>query len=178
MSDAFNFWYSRAFDLETRMTNPGHKQDCWGAWLAALDQLRADLENTTTEFKILEECNDKTYQQPDPANMENTMTEFRILEEYDEPFTEPPVPGAEQRAYVITDVRTVDDPSKLLYHEPWYDRGTNHRVVKGYICRDLCEKLAWFVKIPDIVAFVREHGPCTFSVDFFDRPQVRFRDDG
>lgn len=101
--------------------------------------------------------------------------EFRIIDSYSEPFTKPPVPGALQRSVTVHDVRSVGDPSELLFREAWYEHGTNHRVVKGCICRDCGEKLEWFVEISDIMAFVREHGPCTLGVDFFDQPWIRIQ---
>lgn len=103
------------------------------------------------------------------------MSEFKIIDNYDKPFTEPPVPGAFQRLETIVDVREVDDPSKLRHPDPWYNHGTNHRVVKGFICRDVDERPAWFVEIPDLLTFVREHGNCVVSVDFFDQPRIRIQ---
>ena len=102
-------------------------------------------------------------------------TEFRIIDNYNTPFVEPPVPGAVQRSVTIHDVRNVGDPSELLFREGWYDHGTNHRLVKGCICRDYGTGLEWFVEIPDIMVFVREHGPCEVGIDFFDQPQIRIR---
>lgn len=98
------------------------------------------------------------------------VTEYRIA---DNPFSEPPVPGAVQRTITVHDVRNVDDPNKLAFREAWYEHGTNHRVIKGCIWRDMGEELAWFIEIPDIAAFVREHGSCLTWVDFFDQPWVR-----
>jgi hypothetical protein len=57
-----------------------------------------------------------------------------------------------KEAYLIdgftTDERTVKDPSKLNCgaKDTWYTEGLNHRVVRGYICRDFPTKL-WVVDI-------------------------------
>lgn len=65
------------------------------------------------------------------------------------------------------DVRGVDDPRKIPENAgtegDWYRRGTNHRVENGRIMRDLGELSVWAVEVPDIQAFVTEHGPCVIS---------------
>ena len=98
---------------------------------------------------------------------------YQIIESYDFPYMAAPVPGAFQETVPVVDVRNVDTPDKLVFAEDWHSRGSNHRVHKGCICRDMGHETVWFVYIPDILTFIRLHGACTLSVDFFDQPQIQ-----
>jgi hypothetical protein len=44
--DAFNEWYRKYFGLEMAMTDPGHRQDLWAAWSAAMEWV---IDEATTE---------------------------------------------------------------------------------------------------------------------------------
>lgn len=64
----------------------------------------------------------------------------------------------------------VDDPKKVPCHGGkdgwWYEKGTNHRVDKGMICRDLGVKDMWAVIIFDMQEFVDRHvGVCVVGRD-------------
>lgn len=60
---------------------------------------------------------------------------------------EPPCDGAYQIRVTRVDRRLTDDPKKVPSgrgtDEWWYDRGTNHRVEDGCICRDLGVDTLW-----------------------------------
>lgn len=69
------------------------------------------------------------------------------------------------------DVRTVDDPAKLLAYKGksdwWYGKGANHRVVNGRIERDLpLHQDYWFCwaieieTLDELSQFIRQHGAC------------------
>ncbi len=69
------------------------------------------------------------------------------------------------------DERTTSDPQKV---QGWYKNGENHRMVNGHICRDFFRP-AWFVEVPDLVEFVREHGTIVLSLDG-DFPEIEIYD--
>jgi len=63
------------------------------------------------------------------------------------------------------DIRNVDDPSKLAREAvPWYDKGTNHRLIGNRIARDL-ESNTWeyYAVIPDLKTFLVECDPDDLS---------------
>lgn len=69
----------------------------------------------------------------------------------------------EIRTYV--DVRTVDNPKKIIAHRGtdggWYDKGTNHRVHNGHIMRDREEETIYTIKIDsleELINFCRDCG--------------------
>lgn len=70
---------------------------------------------------------------------------------------------------VVVDMRNCDDPKKIPHNKgtdgDWYERGTNHRVVDGCICRDLGITNAWFVRIDSITEFVKKYGQCVVYID-------------
>lgn len=80
----------------------------------------------------------------------------------------PPVTGASIYEFATTDSRSVDDPRKVPAYKGddkwWYADGANHRVENGMICRDFFHK-AFFVEVPDLLEFVRQHGRCMIDID-------------
>lgn len=89
---------------------------------------------------------------------------------------------------LIIDRRFVDDPKKLPCNKgtdgdwfrtegDWFIRGTNHRIENGCICRDLEWEAGWFVEIPDVMDFVRQHGDCVVSIDDDGYESIEIYDD-
>lgn len=67
-----------------------------------------------------------------------------------------PCAGAIKEEFVRIERRTVDDPAKLNRardREEWFERGRNHRVIKGEIARDFDDE-AWFVELADLDALI------------------------
>jgi len=81
----------------------------------------------------------------------------------------------------VVDVRVFDDPKKIPAHKgtdgDWYTRGRNHRIVDGYICRDLEPMDSWCVYIDDIMDFVRQHGECVISITSGGLNKIEIYDD-
>jgi hypothetical protein len=73
----------------------------------------------------------------------------------------PPCSGATVENYLHVDRRTTNDPAKIKRYggktEWWYSDGTDHRVERGQIARNL-PRQRWIVEIDDIVAFAQKHG--------------------
>lgn len=80
-----------------------------------------------------------------------------------------PCPEAFEVVIVHVDTRSSDDPRKIPAFNgtdgDWYTSGSNHRVVKGKIKRDIGFKSVWAVEITDIQAFVDKHGECVLERD-------------
>jgi len=80
----------------------------------------------------------------------------------------PPVPNATWEESKVVDARAfksfADYDSMLGKHGKWLSRGENHRVTKGGIARDLKEH-SWVLDVPDVWAFVREHGRSVVAID-------------
>lgn len=91
-------------------------------------------------------------------------------------YNEKPCEGAYKVLVTIVDRRTVDCPSKLKYESNWYERGTNHRVENGKICRDLGKEEEWEVEIPDLLEFVKKHERCILRIEE-GRPSIEIYDD-
>ena len=68
-------------------------------------------------------------------------------------------------SYTIIDTRSVDDPSKIQVradtpHDWWYKKGKNHRIIDGWITRDL-DYSDWFIDInslEDLVNLQKKYG--------------------
>lgn len=75
---------------------------------------------------------------------------------------EKPCDEAYKVELMLVDCRPVDDPKKIPINNgtdgDWYERGTNHRVVNGRICRDLYWYQEWAVDVEDIMDFVDKYG--------------------
>lgn len=77
----------------------------------------------------------------------------------------PPCDGAKWMPFTRVDIRTVDDPTKILAYKDqdpawWYQEGSNHRVVDGKIMRDFPAK-GWFIKInslKELIEFQAKYG--------------------
>ena len=75
-----------------------------------------------------------------------------------------PCEEAQLEDYIDVDVRTNNDPKKVpaYYGDDtwWYSKGTNHRLVKGQICRDFVRK-GYFIDIDtidELMSFIDRHG--------------------
>jgi hypothetical protein len=95
---------------------------------------------------------------------------FRVFRTSETRFSPNKAPCLEATACqcVKVDRRSVSDPSKVVRndaHAWWYEKGSNHRIEKGQICRDVGYSQAWFVELTDVMEFVREYGECVLSVD-------------
>lgn len=79
------------------------------------------------------------------------------------------------------DRRNCDDPKKIPAHKgtdgDWYQRGTNHRVENGTICRDLGWQREWFVRLDDVMAFVDKYGECVVGRDHRGFATIEIYDD-
>lgn len=93
----------------------------------------------------------------------------------------PPVDGAVLFETQVIDRRNVDDPKKIPAHRgtdgDWWDRGENHRVENGMICRDMGWRLEWFIELADVMEFVRQHGQCVVSIDNDGHESIEVYDD-
>lgn len=93
---------------------------------------------------------------------------------------EPPCDGAYQIRVTRVDRRLTDDPKKVPSgrgtDEWWYDRGTNHRVEDGCICRDLGVDTLWAVDVPDLVEFVRDSGQIVLYIEDNGMPVIEIYD--
>jgi len=82
---------------------------------------------------------------------------------------------------IKVDRRTVDDPKKIPVNNgtdgDWYERGTNHRIEDGKICRDLGFYSRWAVQVNDIMDFVDDHGCCMVSRDSEGFANIEIYDD-
>ena len=74
----------------------------------------------------------------------------------------PPCPGAKIETLMTADIRTVSNPDELPSKNVWYSQGQNHRTIEGCIVRDMPVNV-WTVEIPDLHAFVQEHGDIILS---------------
>lgn len=78
-----------------------------------------------------------------------------------------PCDEAYQVEVMTVEVRSVDDPKKIPAHKGtdggWYDKGSNHRITDGKICRDLGWHREWAVDVNDILEFADRHGDCVVS---------------
>jgi hypothetical protein len=79
-----------------------------------------------------------------------------------------PCDEAELLPFVCVDRRTVDDPAKNVHiGKAWYNRGRNHRVENGMICRDFDES-RWMVQIADgaaLQSFCDKYGKIILSLN-------------
>jgi len=73
---------------------------------------------------------------------------------------------------VVVDTRCCASPKEIPINNgtdgDWYLKGTNHRVVDGYIKRDLGIETAWAVELPTLssfVKFVETHETCIVKVN-------------
>jgi len=82
------------------------------------------------------------------------------------------------------DERTVKDPSKLSCDDKdtWYEKGVNHRVIKGHIYRDFPAKF-WVVDIDsleELMKFSKKYGDLIISEYTMwakDFPSIEIYDD-
>lgn len=69
-----------------------------------------------------------------------------------------PCDGAFEITRKIIDRRNVDDPKKIPANKgtngDWYERGENHRIENGMICRDMGWTTEWAIEIDDVMEFV------------------------
>lgn len=93
----------------------------------------------------------------------------------------PPVDGACKVSRTRVDRRSTDDPSKIPAYGGqsawWFEKGSNHRIENGRICRDLGTEEVWVVDIDDVLEFVKKHGQCVISIDFDGWPEIEVYDD-
>ena len=79
------------------------------------------------------------------------------------------------------DRRNCDDPKKIPANNgtdgDWYQRGANHRVENGYICRDMGWVREWVVDAESIMAFVDAHGECVVSRNRDGFAEIEIYDD-
>lgn len=61
--------------------------------------------------------------------------------------------------HCIADIDFYDNPNSY-----WNTQGFNHRIVDGIYMRDVYWE-AWAIAIPDLRAFLDEHGRCVISVE-------------
>lgn len=84
-------------------------------------------------------------------------------------YSKKPCKGAIRVDAVYVDERETSDPKKIPAFNgtdgDWYTEGTNHRVERGHIKRDLDREKVWAVKVKDIAAFVAKHGQCVVSIN-------------
>ena len=99
----------------------------------------------------------------------------------DDEDSKPPCDGAFPCEVMRIDRRYCDDPKKVPYNKGtsdwWYEKGSNHRVENGYICRDMGWWKQWFVEIPDVMEFVRKNGTCVVSIDRDGHESIEIYDD-
>lgn len=110
--------------------------------------------------------------------MEFLVTKTSVWDDKESPCEE-----AYFKKYISVDERTVADPKEIPIHGGtnggWYDRGANHRVVNGHICRDF-EDEGWFVDIDDILEFSEKYGNLIISKESYsnrDIPSIEIYDD-
>ena len=75
----------------------------------------------------------------------------------------PPCPGAVLELLPSWDVRTFKTPAEhdaRFPAEPWLKYGTEHTTWSGGIRRRLEDRAVWTIDIPNLLAFVAEHGHC------------------
>jgi hypothetical protein len=75
-----------------------------------------------------------------------------------------PCDQAVERPYVFVDVRTTDDPAKVLayngHREWWYNKGRNHRKLNGKIARDI-DSVDWqidIISIEQLAKLAKDYG--------------------
>jgi len=88
----------------------------------------------------------------------------------------------------VVDTRYCSSPKEIPINNgtdgDWYLKGTNHRVVDGYIKRDLDPETAWAVELPTLLSlmkFVETHGRCIVgtnkkdfsTIEIYDRYRYR-----
>lgn len=99
----------------------------------------------------------------------------------DDEDAKPPCDGAFPCEIMRIDRRYCDDPKKVPYNKGtsdwWYEKGSNHRVENGCICRDMGWWKQWFVEIPDVMDFVRKNGTCVVSIDPDGHESIEIYDD-
>ena len=74
---------------------------------------------------------------------------------------------------VNVDKRNKDDPKKIpAYLDKddswWYDNGTNHRVVNGFIQRDMGTRKEWVVETDNLLDFIDKNGGDVIITKHFD----------
>lgn len=106
------------------------------------------------------------------------MVKVHRTSSYDE---SPPCEGAIPYEIKTVDRRPYDDPKKIPANKgtdgDWYERGENHRIENGQICRDIGWHQEWFVEIKDVFEFVKAHGDCVVSMGEYDQPSIEIYDD-
>lgn len=80
----------------------------------------------------------------------------------------PPIKGVKWDEYTLVDERTfktfeAHDASRWGKACRWESEGENHRLTEVGIARDL-RRHAWFIDVPDVWEFVREHGGCVVEI--------------
>ena len=85
-------------------------------------------------------------------------------------YDEQPCPESVKRTRTKVDTRFADDPSKVKSYggttDWWYSNGTNHRIVNGYITRDLGTEEYWsieFNSLEELIAFTNKYGAVVIS---------------
>ena len=93
----------------------------------------------------------------------------------------PPCDEAYQIETLDVDRRNVDNPKKIPVHLGrdtwWYEKGENHRVENGSICRDVGFSKKWVVKIDNMVEFIKKYGTCVIDIDFDNWMTIEIYDD-
>lgn len=107
------------------------------------------------------------------------VTLFRISRTsagYDDDRPRKPCDGATWMPYVRVDSRTfksAEEHDERLAHTPmgaWMSQGRNHRTWERGICRDF-DDADWFMEIPDLLAFVKQHGTCVVG-PFYSNSEI------
>jgi hypothetical protein len=94
-----------------------------------------------------------------------------------------PCEEAFQCEVMNVDRRSADDPKKIPAFNgtdgDWYERGSNHRVENGRICRDMGWRAEWFVEMEaeDIWAFADKYGSLVVQIDVDGWPKIEIYDD-
>lgn len=104
----------------------------------------------------------------------------------------PPCEEAKKEKIVLVECRRFESPEDFDKHiansktekEPWCSVGTNHRKTdKGFICRDIGEKIAYVVEInslEELISFCKKYGEVIVNYEFNEGdnyPSIEIYDD-
>lgn len=98
-----------------------------------------------------------------------------------------PCEGAIPCEVTIVERRTFKTPEEFdekmsCFEGKWLEKGTNHRIIDGYIARDIGKKDCWAVEInslEDLMALQRKYGDLVIETNWADEetPNIEIYDD-